>query len=142
MPQETQEIVSLTSQWFIRPGCEGEVRGAVKELAAAIAANEPDTLTYQVHIPWEPADPADALQSLPPSTPTLLLFFERYRGAEGFRKHIEGPQFKNFVEAYGHCFIPADPLPADPGSKAGPYTTVQFLSQVAGFALGQPRGES
>jgi uncharacterized protein len=142
MSEETPGTVSLTSQWFIRPGCEGEVKEAVKKLAADIAANEPDTLTYLVHIPWDPADPTQALQSLPPTTPTLLLFFETYRGAEGFRKHIQGPQFKNFVKQCGHCFIPADPLPDDPASTAGPFSTVQFLSQVAGFALGQPREET
>jgi uncharacterized protein len=142
MSEETPGTVSLTSQWFIRPGYVDEVKEAVKKLAADIAANEPDTLTYLVHIPWDTTNPADALQSLPPTTPTLLLFFETYRGAEGFRKHVQGPQFKQFVKDYGHCFISSDPLPDDPGSTAGPYSTVQFFTQVAGFADGQPRKAS
>ena len=137
MPEETPGTVSLTSHWFIRPDYVKQVKEAVKKLAADIAADESDTLTYLVHMPWDPADPADALQSLPPSAPTLLLFFETYRDADGFRKHVQGPLFKQ--SQYGHCFIPADPLPNDPGSTAPPFSTVQFLTRVAGFALGQPR---
>jgi hypothetical protein len=58
-----------------------------------------------------------SLAVVTPDYPTLLLFFETYRGADGFRKHIQGPQFKNFVKQYGHCFIPADPLPDDPAAN-------------------------
>ncbi|HEV2864306.1 MAG TPA: antibiotic biosynthesis monooxygenase [Pyrinomonadaceae bacterium] len=130
--------VSLTSQWFIRPGHEEEVREAVRKLAADIAAKEQGTLTYLVHMVW--AD-TGALQSLPPAVVPSLLFFETYRDVDAFKAHVRGRLFKQFVKEYGRCFIPSDPIADDPGSKAGPYTTVQFLSQVAGFAQGQPRNE-
>ena len=44
--------VSLTSQWFIRPGCEAEVHAAVTRLAFDVRMQEPDTLTYLVHTPY------------------------------------------------------------------------------------------
>jgi quinol monooxygenase YgiN len=139
MSVATQGSVSLTSQWFIRPGFEKQVQGAVKKLAADIALKEPGTLTYLVHMPW--AD-AGILQSLPPSTAPSLLFFETYRDADAFKAHIRGTLFKQFVNQYGHRFIPSDPFPNDPASKAEPYTTVQFLTRVAGFVHDQPREES
>ena len=139
MSVDTQGHVSLTSQWFIRPGFEGQVHDAVKKLAADIASQEQGTLTYLVHVTWTDTG---VLQSLPPSIAPSLLFFETYRDADAFKAHVQGPLFGQFVKEYGHCFISSDPIPDDPGSSAGPYTTVQFLSQVAGFALGQPRDES
>lgn len=139
MPVATQHSVSLTSQWFIRPGFEKRVQKAVKKLAADIASKEPGTLTYLVHMPW--AD-TGVLQSLPPSTAPSLLFFETYRDADAFKAHVRGELFGQFVKDYGHCFIPSDPITDDPGSKAGPYTTVQFLTRVAGFVHGQPREKS
>jgi quinol monooxygenase YgiN len=134
MSVTAQVPVSLTSQWFIRPGFEKQVQEAVKKLAADIASKEPGTLAYLVHMPW--AD-TDVLQSLPPSNAPSLLFFEMYRDADAFKAHIGGRLFKQFVKQYGHCFIPSDPIPNDPRSKAGPYTTVQFLTRVAGFVHGQ-----
>ena len=138
MSVDAQGHVSLTSQWFIRPGCEGQVQDAVKKLAANIASQEQGTLTYLVHMTWTDTS---VLQSLPPSVAPSLLFFETYRDADAFKAHVRGPLFKQFVTEYGHCFISSDPIPNDTGPGANPYTTVQFLSQVAGFALGQPRDE-
>ncbi len=139
MSVDTQGHVSLTSQWFIRPGCEGQVQEAVKKLAADIASQEQGTLTYLVHVTWTDTS---VLQSLPPSIAPSLLFFETYRDADAFKAHVQGPLFGQFVKEYGHCFIPSEPIPNDAGSSAGPYTTVQFLSQVAGFSFSQPRDGS
>lgn len=138
MSVDTQGHVSLTSQWFIRPGFEELLQDAVKKLAADIASQEQGTLTYLVHVT---RTDTGVLQSLPPAIAPSLLFFETYRDPDAFKAHVQGPLFGQFVKEYGHCFIPSDPIPSDPNSQAGPYTTVQFLSQVAGFALGQPRNE-
>jgi quinol monooxygenase YgiN len=125
MTVETPGAVSLTSQWFIRPGCEAEVIEVVTQLAADVEAQQPDTLTYLVHTPWAGEG---GLQSLPPSNPLFLLFFETYRDAEAFHQHVTGPLFTQFVQQYGNLFVPS--------SDGKPYTTVQFLSQQAGFVRG------
>jgi predicted enzyme related to lactoylglutathione lyase/quinol monooxygenase YgiN len=114
--------VSLTSRWFIQPGLEGVVLPALIQLAAQVQADEPDTLTYLVHFPFV----ADIrLQSLPPPDPLMVLFFETYASPDAFLAHVDGPTFTSFVAEYGQCFVQA-------GGK--PYTTVQFLDFLAGFA--------
>jgi uncharacterized protein len=113
--------VSLTSRWFIRPGREAEVLGAVRDLAARVQAGEPGTLLYLAHTPWAGAD----LQSLPPSPPQLLLFVEMYRDRQAFLDHVNGAIFVEFLRRYGECFIP--------DAQGRPYTTVEFLQREAGF---------
>jgi predicted enzyme related to lactoylglutathione lyase/quinol monooxygenase YgiN len=121
--------VSLTSHWFIRPDCEEQVMVAVQELAANVRANEPDTLTYLVHAPFMDK----RLQSLPPSGSPFLLFFEVYRDADAFLRHVNGPVFKDFVDRYGSLFVQSD---------GKPFTTVKFLSQQAGFVREAPLAKS
>jgi uncharacterized protein len=128
MNSETLNTVSLISQWFIRPGCETEVIGAVTRLAADVKAQQPGTLTYLVHTHW--MGDGD-LQSLPPFNPLSLLFFEVYRDAQAFKDHVNGPLFTQFVKQYGDFFITAEGKSIAEGDR--PYTTVQFLSQQAGF---------
>ena len=113
--------ISLTSHWFIQPGQEATVQAALEQLAADVEANEPGTLTYLVHMPFN----GDArLQSLPPADPIMVLFFERYASPDAFLTHLNGPLFANFVATFGNCFLTAN---------GKPYTTVQFLTQIAGF---------
>lgn len=121
--------VSLTSKWFIRPGCEGQVVEAVHQLAANVRANEPDTLAYLVHTPFID----EGLQSLPPSGGPVLLFFEVYRNADALFRHLNGPAFKDFVDRYGSLFVQSD---------GKPFTTLQFLSQQAGFVRETPLAQT
>ena len=122
MNADMSRTVSLTSSWFIRPGCEPDARAAVQHLAARVQAEEPDTLTYLVHVPL----PEDGrLQSLPPSCPLSLLFFEVYRDADAFLRHLNGTVFTDFVGRYGHLFV---------SSNGRPFATVQFLFLHAGFS--------
>ncbi len=116
------EPVSLTSRWFIRPGCEAEALAAVADAAEKIRASEPDTLIYLAHMPHAGDD---SLQSLPPSQPGLLLFFEMYRDPQAFLQHVNGPIFTAFVRDHGHLFVP--------DARGAPYTTVEFLARHAGF---------
>lgn len=116
------EAVSLTSQWFIRPGREADALAAVAEAAEKIRNGEPGTLIYLVHTAHAGDD---GLQSLPPSQPGLLLFFEMYRDPQAFLEHVNGPIFTAFVRDHGHLFVP--------DAQGSPYTTVTFLARRAGF---------
>lgn len=122
MSSEILPPVSLTSRWFIRPGCERQAWPALQALAANVLANEPDTLMYLVNSPsWVD----NSLQSLPPSEPGLVLFVEMYRNPDAFRAHVEGTVFTTFVHDCGDLFVP--------NADGKPYTTVTFLQRQAGF---------
>ncbi len=113
--------VSLVSCWFVRPGSETAASAALSRLAADVQAGEPDTLTYLVSLQFA----ADArLQSLPPTDPNSVLFFETYRDTNAFLAHLNGPIFANFVARSGDLFV---------GTDGKPYTTVTFLQPHAGF---------
>jgi predicted enzyme related to lactoylglutathione lyase/quinol monooxygenase YgiN len=116
-----RRTVSLTSTWFIRPGRESAVVAAIEELAPAVRDGEPDTLAYLVHTPFF-AD--DRLQALPPVAPNHLLFFEMYRDADAFLRHLHGPIFTRFVEQHAELFV---------ASNGKPFTFVEFLECRAGF---------
>jgi predicted enzyme related to lactoylglutathione lyase/quinol monooxygenase YgiN len=128
LPTESPNNVSLTSQWFIRPGCEDQVIEAVTQLAAEVESQEPGTLTYLVHTQWAGDG---GLQSLPPFNPLSLLFFEIYRDAQAFQDHVNGPLFTQFVQLYGDHFVTSGGKSIAEGAR--PYTTVQFLSRRAGY---------
>ena len=122
MNTDMPRTVSLTSSWFIRPGCEPDARAAVQQLAARVQAEEPDTLTYLVHA----LQLDDArLQSLPPLGPLSLLSFEVYRDANALLRHLNGAVFADFVGQHGHLFV---------SSNGQPFITVQFLCLQAGFS--------
>jgi hypothetical protein len=112
--------VSLTSQWFIKPGCEAEAFAVLEQVARDVHDLEPDTLVYLVHAPHTPR----GLQSLPPSDPSSVLFFEVYRSAQAFHDHVNGPTFTAFVEKHGGLFVAAN---------GKPFTFVEFLQRRAGF---------
>ena len=114
--------VSLVSRWFVTPGCGEEARAALTRLATEVLESEPETLTYLVHTRFRGDQ---ALQSLPPTDPGLVLFFETYRDADAFRRHVDGPVFTRFVSEHGMLFL-------QEGGK--PYTTVEFLSRIGGEA--------
>jgi len=119
-------MLSLTSQWFLRPGCEQTAIAALRQLAADVEAQEPDTLTYLVHTPYA------GLQSLPPADPLSVLFFEEYSDDAAFQRHVTGPVFTGFVKQHGDLFVSAH------GSA---FTFVMFLTRQAGFVRRTATGE-
>ncbi|MCG5075084.1 VOC family protein [Paraburkholderia tagetis] len=121
MSPSDARTVSLTSNWFLRPGCEEAADAALRELARDVEREEPDTLTYLVHRPWHGTA---QLQTLPPVDPLNVLFFETYRNADAFLRHVSGPVFTRFVQQHGHLFVQSD---------GKPFTTVEFLETRAGF---------
>ncbi|MCF4129916.1 VOC family protein [Methylobacterium sp. SyP6R] len=132
-PESPATPVSLISRWFIRPGREEEASAALARLAQAVRAQEPDTLTYLVHRPAGEA----RLQSLPPSEPNVVVFFESYRNAQAFLSHVNGPVFQDFVAGHGDLFVPTG------GAHPVPFATVEFLRKEAGFvrAAGEPEAD-
>jgi uncharacterized protein len=118
MPPSAQ--VSLISRWFVKPDCWDEALTALKAAEAEVRAREPGTLTYRIHV-----GSPDKLQSLPPVDGFSILFFEVYRDAAAFKKHLKGPTFTTFVREHGRLFVPA--------ADGKPYTSVDFLSLHAGF---------
>ncbi|WP_437304491.1 antibiotic biosynthesis monooxygenase [Sorangium sp. So ce388] len=115
------EILSLTSTWFIRPGQESAAVPALVALAAEVRESEPDTLAYLVHAPL---GGDDRLQALPPGAPDRVVFFEMYRSADAFLRHVQGPAFTRFLERHGDLFVAAN---------GKPFTFVEFLARRAGF---------
>jgi predicted enzyme related to lactoylglutathione lyase/quinol monooxygenase YgiN len=118
--------VSLTSTWFIRPGCESAALDALGRLAAQVHEHEPGTLMYRVHT----ALPDSArLQSLPPLDRLTVVFMETYRDADSFRAHVDGPLFTGFVREHGALFV---------GTAGQPFTSVSFLALHCGFERDVP----
>lgn len=121
MPTLPPTALSLTSEWFVRPGQERHLVPIIARLVADIHAGEPDTLIYFVH---QPLPPRPGLQSLPPPAPNSLLFFEVYRNEQAFHDHVNGAIFTRFVADHGDLFIQ---------SNGRPFTFVEFLHRVNGF---------
>ncbi|MCB9780192.1 MAG: antibiotic biosynthesis monooxygenase [Alphaproteobacteria bacterium] len=119
--------VTLTSTWYLKPGCQDAARTAIVALVAQVAL-EPGTLVYQVHFPWTGGG---GLQDLPPRPADTVLFFERYASPQAFWDHFHGAAFQRFVADHGDLFVEANPSTRAQGSPA--FSTVQFLSEVAGF---------
>jgi hypothetical protein len=115
--------LSLISYWYIAPNCETAAIAPLEQLAKDVRAAEPDTLSYLVHIPFR--GDAGSIQSLPPAVSRSVLFFEVYRTPQAFLDHVNGPVFVNFVTQHGSLFVNAN---------GKPFTTVEFLSRVAGFS--------
>lgn len=119
--QPAPHTVSLTSTWFIRPGQEPAVIAAIEDLAPMVRDSEPGTLAYLVHTPFLRDS---RLQALPPVAPNHLVFFEVYRDADAFLRHLRGPVFTRFVERHAGLFVAAN---------GKPFTFVEFLECRAGF---------
>lgn len=122
-----EDCVSLTSQWFIKPGMEERVLETIPHLVAQVHMHEPETLMYLVHTPWAKPDAGHVLQSLPPSGAPCLLFVEQYASQAAFLKHLHGKPFCDYVAEHGELFISA---------HGKPYTTVTFLERRNGFIRG------
>ncbi len=120
------EPVILTSRWFIRSGCEVPALAALTKLAATVRQEEPDTWVYLVHV--TPDDDL-RLQSLPPSPPRQVVFFETYRDHTAFEQHVGGPVFTSFVRDFGKLFVQ--------NASGEPYTSVEFMKRETGFVRPQ-----
>lgn len=91
-------MIALFSRWKLKDGCPSELVAAIEELTAAVASQEPGTLTYAVSLPapHPPIGPPPeyAVSHDPdvirPVAQTEIVFFEVYRDAEALSDHLRG----------------------------------------------------
>lgn len=126
-------MISLISRWPLADGCPDDLVQALKALAEDVCAHEPDTLVYTVHVRApDPLDPRHRPIHPPPppiapSRQPEVVFFEVYRDADAFARHVTGPIFTRFRIDYLHYFV-------EDGSNPGwPRTETPFLERLAGF---------
>ncbi len=126
-------MISLISRWPLADGCPADLVDALKALADDVRDHEPDTLLYTVHV--HAPDPLDSARRpihpppspIPASNQTEVVFFEVYRDADAFARHVNGPIFTRFRIDYLHCFI------EDRSHPGWPETHTPFLERLAGF---------
>lgn len=124
-------MVSLYSNWWIKPGLEAEAIPLLKNLAANVLKNEPNTLMYMVHLPkLEFSEKYKAFKSEPLTRPGAVTFVEAYASWDAFNDHVNGIIFKTFVSNHGHLFVQKD----SPETKQpNPFIQVVFMDKIAGF---------
>lgn len=132
-------MLSLYSNWWLKPGTEATATPLLQKLAARVMAEEAGTLMYTVHYPrhdfprfQEPPEKKGKIiiQSEPKTRPGAITFFEIYADWDAFMTHFNGGVFKDFVAAYGDLFVQGPP---NKDGKTGPYTQVVFMDPQAGF---------
>jgi len=85
--------------------------------------NEPDTITYLVHLPLSANN---NLKSLPVTSDQEVTFYEAYKSEEAFKAHVTGSIFKEFVQKHGYLFEQSE----ENSAKDKPFHTVSFLQCV------------
>lgn len=121
-------MLSLYSNWWIKPGKEEEAKKQLKLLAATVQAKEPNTLMYLVHFPT--SEFYGKFKSVPATRPGAVTFVERYANWEAFDAHVSGDIFQNFLTDHGHLFVQDYPKQ---GEDSQPFIQVVFMDEVAGF---------
>ena len=121
-------MISLYSNWWIKPGKEKKAKKQLKILAATVQKKEAGTLMYLVHFPT--SEFCKKFKSEPATRPGAVTFVERYANWEAFDKHVNGDIFQNFLTDFGHLFV--QDYPKD-GEDAKPFIQVVFMDRVAGF---------
>lgn len=123
-------MISLYSNWWIKPGKEEETVPVLKKLAKQVRKHEPDTLMYLVHFPFLEFPKKYDFKSEPATRPGAVTFVETYASWKAFHAHFEGKVFTNFVKKHGHLFVQGK---AADGEPSKPFTQVVFMKKVAGF---------
>lgn len=108
-------MIALVSRWKLKNGCPAEMMAGLQELSASVKRDEPGTLLFSVNVPTgnPPIGPppeyavdkavSDAEWKIAPDKQSEIVFFEVYRDAEAFGKHLSGP-FADFLKTYRHFF--------------------------------------
>lgn len=105
---------------------QDQAQNALKELAADVCRNECDTWGYLVH------NGSDG--SLPPSSPTEIIFVEIYKDEQAFLDHVNGPAFQGFLKKSGHLFVNIPP-------RADNYFfQAEHIDRISGFVRDEAAG--
>lgn len=134
-PITSYSMLSLYSNWWLKPGKEPVAVPILQELAARVLAEEPGTLMYTVHFPRFDFPLGDQgkpiIQSEPKTRPGAITFIEVYQDWDAFMAHFKGAVFKDFVTKHGQELFVQGP----PNKKGitGPFTQVVFMEPQAGF---------
>lgn len=123
-------MISLYSNWWIKPGMEAEAIPILQSLAERVRAEEPSTLMYLVHFPFLDFPTEYNFKSEPAIRPGAVTFVETYASWKAFDQHFKGRVFKEFVDQHGDLFVQAK---ADENGDSKPFTQVVFMDKVAGF---------
>ncbi len=127
-------MLSLYSNWWLKPENETIAVPTLQELAARVMAEEPGTLMYSVHFPRYDFPTGNSgrpiIQSEPKTRPGAITFIEIYQDWDAFMTHFNGTVFKEFLAQHGGLFVQGPP------NKKGitsPFTQVVFMEPQAGF---------
>jgi quinol monooxygenase YgiN len=102
------KMVTQIAKIKLNKAKESEALQVLRELCAAVEANEPDVLIYLCHRPAKKRDE--------------LVFFEVYRDEAALKAHMKTAHFKKLVKSFGKLFF----VPIE----------VTVLDRVGGFARG------
>ncbi len=86
-------MITILARLNIQPSKEAEGEKALREMAAAVEANEPGALAYIFHRSQK--------------DPTEITIFEVYADGEAFDAHGQSPHMGQFRAAFGSVFDPA-----------------------------------
>jgi quinol monooxygenase YgiN len=104
-------MIALFSRWKLKSGFPPELAAEVAALTAAVREREPGAVVYSVNVPapnppigpppdYSVYDDASLLKPVPASE---LIFFEVYRDAEAFSRHLRG-EAGEFLKRNAHFF--------------------------------------
>ncbi len=100
-------MTTILARFKIQPGKEAEGEKALREMAAAVEANEPGALLYVFNRSQK--------------EPSEIIVFEVYADGEALDSHNQTPHMAQFRSNFGSLF--------DPGS-----VKIERLERFAGFA--------
>ncbi len=116
-------MYAIIAKWYIKAN-ESAVIQALRNLAAQVEAQEPDTWMYLVHT-------GSQAGSTPPPAPGEVVFLEAYKDFNALLQHVNGKLFQAFLTQYGADFVPLTP------PNKGPLMLVENLARIAGFVRPQ-----
>ena len=116
-------MYTVIAKWFIKAN-ENAVLEALRELAAQVEAQEPDTWMYLVHTGKQEG-------SVPPPASGEVVFVEAYKDFNALLQHVNGKLFQTFVSQYGADFV------QELAPNKGPFMLVESLVRLAGFVRPQ-----